>query len=263
MQACSLAHPLLQRLNFGAIFLTMQAQLFTRSHRFASFAPSFWFMFWLSAVGLAGSAQAQIVLTTSDTIRASGNPSQFEIVGYGGVVNQGPSSVSLRWLRVGSQLPSSWTHTICDLNSCYPPFVDSADFTLSPRDTSNLDGHFYPNGQAGAGYQRIRISTLPANAPLMVVTFVASTASSTTQTLISAPNQAAWKLVNRELLLATEGLEGKAMVRILDPSGREVYRKQITEPVERMSMDAWPVGVYMAVLGNGSSSETYRFVLNR
>ncbi len=241
----------------------MQSYLFARSPRIASYAPSLWFWFWLSAIGLGGSVKAQIVLTTADTIRASGNASQFEIVGYGGVVNQGASSVQLRWLRVGSQLPSAWTHTICDLNSCYPPFVDSAEFTLSPRDTSNLDGHFYLNGQAGAGYQRIRLSTLPANAPLMVVTFVASTASSTTQTLISAPNKSAWKLVGRELILATEGLEGMAMVRVLDQSGREVYRKQITEPVERLMMDQWPSGVYMAILGSGFGTEQYRFALNR
>ncbi len=241
----------------------MQSYLFSRSPRIASYAPSLWFWFWLSAIGLGGSVKAQIVLTTADTIRASGNASQFEIIGFGGVVNQGASSVQLRWLRVGSQLPSAWAHTICDINSCYPPFVDSADFTLSPRDTSNLDGHFYLNGQAGAGYQRIRLSTLPANAPLMVVTFIASTASSTTQTLISAPNQAAWKLVGRELLLATEGLEGKAMVRVVDQSGREVYRKQVTEPVERLLMDQWPSGVYMAILGSGFGTEQYRFVLNR
>ena len=241
----------------------MQSYLFSRGHRIASYAPSFWFWFWLSAMSLGGSVKAQIVLTTADTIRASGNASQFEIVGYGGVVNQGASSVQLRWLRVGSQLPSTWTHTICDLNSCYPPFVDSADFTLTPRDTSNLDGHFYLNGQAGAGYQRIRLSTLPANAPLMVVTFIASTASSTTQTLISAPNKAAWKLVGRELLLATEGLEAKAMVRVVDQSGREVDRKLISEPIERFFMDQWPSGVYMAILGSGSGTEQYRFVLNR
>jgi len=241
----------------------MQSYLFARSPRIASYAPSLWFWFWLSAIGLGGSVKAQIVLTTADTIRASGNASQFEIVGYGGVVNQGASSVQLRWLRVGSQLPSAWTHTICDLNSCYPPSVDSAEFTLSPRDTSNLDGHFYLNGQAGAGYQRIRLSTLPANAPLMVVTFVASTASSTTQTLISAPNKSAWKLVGRELILATEGLEGMAMVRVVDQGGREVYRKQITEPVERLLMDQWPSGVYMAILGSGSGTEQYRFALNR
>ena len=241
----------------------MQSYLFARSPRIASYAPSLWFWFWLSAIGLGGSVKAQIVLTTADTIRASGNASQFEIVGYGGVVNQGASSVQLRWLRVGSQLPSAWTHTICDLNSCYPPFVDSAEFTLSPRDTSNLDGHFYLNGQAGAGYQRIRLSTLPANAPLMVVTFVASTASSTTQTLISAPNKSAWKLVGRELILATEGLEGMAMVRVVDQGGREVYRKQITEPVERLMMDQWPSGVYMAILGSGFGTEQYRFALNR
>ena len=241
----------------------MQSYLFSRGHRIASYAPSFWFWFWLSAMSLGGSVKAQIVLTTADTIRASGNASQFEIVGYGGVVNQGASSVQLRWLRVGSQLPSAWTHTICDLNSCYPPFVDSADFTLSPRDTSNLDGHFYLNGQPGAGYQRIRLSTLPSNAPLMVVTYVASTASSTTQTLISAPNKAAWKLVGRELILATEGLEGMAMVRVVDQSGREVDRKLISEPIERFFMDQWPSGVYMAILGSGSGTEQYRFVLNR
>jgi len=241
----------------------MQSYLFSRGHRIASYAPSFWFWFWLSAMSLGGSVKAQIVLTTADTIRASGNASQFEIVGYSGVVNQGASSVQLRWLRVGSQLPSTWTHTICDLNSCYPPFVDSADFTLSPRDTSNLDGHFYLNGQPGAGYQRIRLSTLPSNAPLMVVTYVASTASSTTQTLISAPNKAAWKQVGRELILATEGLEGMAMVRVVDQSGREVDRKLISEPIERFFMDQWPSGVYMAILGSGSGTEQYRFVLNR
>ena len=241
----------------------MQSYLFAHGLRIASYAPSFWFWFWLSAIGLGSSVKAQIVLTTADTIRASGNASQFEIVGYGGVVNQGASSVQLRWLRVGSQIPSAWTHTICDLNSCYPPFVDSADFTLSPRDTSNLDGHFYLNGQPGAGYQRIRLSTLPSNAPLMVVTYVASTASSTTQTLISAPNKAAWKLVGRELILATEGLEGMAIVRVVDQSGREVVRKLISEPIEHFFMDQWPGGVYMAILGSGSGTEQYRFVLNR
>jgi hypothetical protein len=126
-----------------------------------------------------------------------------------------------------------------------------------------LDGHFYLNGQPGAGYQRIRLSTLPSNAPLMVVTYVASTASSTTQTLISAPNKAAWKLVGRELILATEGLEGMAMVRVVDQSGREVDRKLISEPIERFFMDQWPSGVYMAILGSGSGTEQYRFVLNR
>ena len=69
--------------------------------------------------------------------------------------------------------------------------------------------------------------------------------------------------MGRELLLATEGLEGKAMVRVVDQSGREVYRKQVTEPVERLLMDQWPSGVYMAILGSGSGSEQYRFVLNR
>jgi hypothetical protein len=81
--------------------------------------------------------------------------------------------------------------------------------------------------------------------------------------LISAPNKAAWKLVGRELILATEGLEGMAMVRVLDQSGREVYRKQITEPVERLMMDQWPSGVYMAILGSGFGTEQYRFALNR
>jgi len=241
----------------------MQPNLPHRSYRGSSFGSSFWFLFLLLAAGLASSAKAQIALTTGDTIRASGNASQFEIVGYGGLVNQGSNSVQLRWLRVGSQLPSGWTHTICDLNSCYPPFVDSADFTLTARDTSNLDGHFYPNGQAGAGYQRIRISTLPANAPLMVVTFVASTASSTIQTLASAPNKAAWKLVGPELILATDGLEGKATMRIVDIGGREIHRIQISAPIERVAMDHWPNGVYQAVLGSGSGTEHYRFVLNR
>jgi len=65
----------------------MQSYLFSRGHRIASYAPSFWFWFWLSAMSLGGSVKAQIVLTTADTIRASGNASQFEIVGYGGVVS--------------------------------------------------------------------------------------------------------------------------------------------------------------------------------
>ena len=206
---------------------------------------------------------AQIVLTTPDTIAASGNASQFEIVGYGGVVNQGSSAVNLRWLRVGSQLPTGWSHTICDLNSCYPPFVDSADFTLNARDTSNLDGHFYPNGQAGAGYQRIRLSVLPANTPLMVVTFIASTATSTTQTLFSAPNQAAWKLAGKELILAIEEGLSQNMLRIMDQSGKVCYQTPITDSVKRISLDTWPSGVYTAVLERAMGSEHYRFVLSR
>lgn len=207
--------------------------------------------------------QAQIVLTTGDTVRASGNASQFEIVGYSGLVNQGSASVNLRWRRVSSQLPTGWSQTICDLNSCYPPFVDSADFSLPARDTSNLDGHFYLNGQSGAGYQRIRLSTLPANTPLMVVTFIASTASSATQTLFSAPNQAAWKLMGNELILATDDGLTQNFLRILDQTGKICYQNSVANPVERIAMDAWPNGIYIAVLDRANGSEHFRFVLTR
>lgn len=206
------------------------------------------------------SAYGQLTLITSDTMRISGSATQFELVGYGLIANTGATPLNIRWKRVGVQLPSTWTCTVCDLNNCFPPFVDSADFVLPARDTANLDGHFYPNNQAGSGYQRISLRNLANPTATQFITYIGSTLGSGQFQLTHTEHEIAWRQLGQQLWISVpDHLVGNT-VQIVDVSGKVMLSSVVTEPVQAYDLQALPAGVYLAQLPNGPKrTGVYRF----
>jgi len=209
---------------------------------------------------ISPSAFGQLTVLTSDTIQISGSATQFELVGYGRITNTGTAPLNVRWKRVNSQLPSSWTCTICDLNFCFPPSVDSADFILPAQDTAKMDGHFYPNNQSGSGYQRISLRNLANPSVIHFITYIGSTMGSGQFMLTHTGNDVDWKQIGGRLWISIpDDMVGNTL-QILDISGKIVLSQMVAEPVHVTELQGLPAGVYIANLANrGHSSVVHRF----
>ena len=208
------------------------------------------------------SAFGQMTLITSDTMRINGSATQFELVGYGLIANPGATPLNIRWKRVSVQLPTTWTCTVCDLNNCFPPFVDSADFVLPARDTANLDGHFYPNNQAGSGYQRISLRDLANPTTTQHITYIGSTLGSGQFQLTQTDHEIAWRQFGQQLWISVpDHLVGNS-VQIVDLSGKVIQTFVVTDSVQAFELKALPSGFYLAHLTNGPKrTGVYRFYL--
>lgn len=83
----------------------------------------------------------------------NGNESQ-DVVIKGELTNETNEALNLTWFREVVHIYSpneneKWQSAVCDLNQCYFPHVSTADFTIDPNGTSNLDAHVYPRGISG------------------------------------------------------------------------------------------------------------------
>lgn len=203
---------------------------------------------------------AQLLLTGPDTLRASGAVSQFEIVGYGGITNRGSAPVTVRWKRIGSQLPSNWTSAVCDFNGCYLPTTDSAELVLPANDTSNLDVHFYINNQNGLGYQTIRL-TLLGNGQTLTVTYIASTLGSSVRALHHDRPQADFQAMGSQLWVGLPEGNFKGRIVLLDAGGRTIRTVSVEDAVVRMNLGDLSPGVYQAYWLDGTEAQPYRFFL--
>ncbi|HPD64579.1 MAG TPA: T9SS type A sorting domain-containing protein [Bacteroidia bacterium] len=85
-----------------------------------------------------------------DSMTVTGYPSDFEIITHNKVYNTSGYSQTYRWVVVSSNIPSSWTFAICDVNNCYAN-TDSQEFTLAAGDSGLFQVHFYPGGNTGTG----------------------------------------------------------------------------------------------------------------
>ncbi len=77
-----------------------------------------------------------------------------EIVDTGYVNNLTGSSFEIKLKRTAVNLPSGWETAICDINTCYPPNIDSAIASYPPG-MSEVTFHFYPYGIIGQGTMTI------------------------------------------------------------------------------------------------------------
>lgn len=205
-------------------------------------------------------ALSQLSVLGSDTLRVSGSASQFEIVGYGHIANTGNVPLNVRWKRVSSQLPSSWTCTICDLNFCFPSTVDSADFVLPARDTANLDGHFYLNNQPGSGYQRISLRNLANPSLTQFITYIGSTLGSGQIVLTHQGAEVDWRLIGSQLWMSIpEEMLGNTL-QIMDVRGKILSSNIVNDIAQPIDLHSLPSGVYIARLNMiGMGAVVYRF----
>ncbi|MBM3918264.1 MAG: T9SS type A sorting domain-containing protein [Sphingomonadales bacterium] len=120
---------------------------------------------------------AQLSLNTADTLYAWGPVSTTEIVAYSGVRNNSVNPGNFRWVRTANAQVTGWLASICDLNTCYLPNTDSADFTLNGRAISNIDCHLYPNQALGSGTVVVRIFEVSNRTNAVTVVYRFSTHS--------------------------------------------------------------------------------------
>jgi hypothetical protein len=77
-----------------------------------------------------------------------------DVVIKGELTNETDEALNLTWFREVVYIYSEnenmeWLSAVCDINQCYFPHVSTADFTIDPNGTSNLDAHVYPKGFQG------------------------------------------------------------------------------------------------------------------
>lgn len=66
--------------------------------------------------------------------------------------------LDVRWIRTAEHLSNPWTSQVCDINTCYPATIDSADFTLAAADTGIIDVYF--NNQQTGGYGCVTVKLI-------------------------------------------------------------------------------------------------------
>ncbi len=95
-----------------------------------------------------------------------------EPIAHAVVINKSDQALGIRWVFELQSAPQAWEYRICDKNQCYSTGVLSnvnldtgapnKPVDLAPGDSSLLDLHILPRGQAGEGVFHIYLATMDA-----------------------------------------------------------------------------------------------------
>lgn len=208
----------------------------------------------------AGLVQAQVVLQGNDTVYTNGPATEFEIVAYANIINNGENPVNLRWVKINNNIASGWTSTICDVNACYPSTTDSADFTLAARATGNVDGHFYPNNIVGSGTLRVRVYEVGNPSNQLFITFIGSTnAASVAQ--LSKPQVKLYPVPAQDQLTIETQLDmGNGKAEIYNAIGKKVGEYNLSGSKNRISVGHLPKGQYLVRVDTGKGIVTKQII---
>jgi len=189
---------------------------------------------------------AQLSLNTADTLYAWGSVSTTEIVAYSGVRNNSDNPGNFRWVRTSNVQVSGWQTSICDINTCYLPNTDSADFSLNGRSNSNIDCHLYPNQVQGSGTVVVRVFEVSNRANAVTVVYRFSTHAAglkdAHQIHFSAfPNPTRdWVTVDIDLPINTA-----VQAIITDFQGRNLRELTLSPGRNQLNLMYLPVGCYI------------------
>lgn len=96
----------------------------------------------------------------------------IEIIDTGRVtVSGGP--IQLRLIRTSTSVPTGWETAMCDISSCYPPFVDSA-MANYPNGVNEVTMHFYHHHINGQGTMTVRCERVSNPSQFVTVIFKAT-----------------------------------------------------------------------------------------
>ena len=208
----------------------------------------------------AGWAQAQVVLQGNDTVFTNGPATEFEIVAYANVINNGENPVNLRWVKLNNNIATGWSSTICDVNACYPSTTDSADFTLAARATGNVDGHFYPNNVVGNGTLRVRVYEVGNPTNQLFITFIGSTNAASVASL-TKPQVKLYPVPAQDYLTIETQLEwGNGKAEIYNAIGKKVAEYSLTNSKSRISVGHLPKGQYLVRVDTGKGIITKQII---
>jgi len=210
---------------------------------------------------LSVSVRAQLSLNTADTLYAWGPVSAAEIVAYSGVRNNSDNPGNFRWVRTSNAQVTGWQTSICDLNTCYLPTTDSADFNLIGRGNSNIDCHLYPNQTLGTGTVVVRIFEITNRANAVTVVYRFSTHAAglnepNAVRLTAFPNPTPdWVAVE---------VDPRAVrsfpARICDSRGSVVQRTELHPGRNPIDLGMLPSGVYLLSSEDHSIRTSLRLV---
>lgn len=68
-----------------------------------------------------------------------------------GVINNTGTERTIVWERLENNMPCDWQNSVCDINLCYAPNIDTNSFVLADGDTMYLSINFYPQFQEAEG----------------------------------------------------------------------------------------------------------------
>ena len=115
------------------------------------------------------SAQSPLLLSHSDTICITGNPTTSKLEAKTFIVNKSNKPLNIQWFLTNMAQPSGWETSVCDENRCYPPSIltnvieggnPNTPVVLMPGDSSNVLMDTYPNSAKGIGFTQICFRTV-------------------------------------------------------------------------------------------------------
>lgn len=102
------------------------------------------------------SAMAQLEVNPTP-VEVTGSASQFEMVGYSFVINNGPDTTFCTWYRNVVAMTDGWESAVCDKNICHSWPVSFASFWLAPGEQGTLDVHAYPLNNVGSAIIEVSV----------------------------------------------------------------------------------------------------------
>jgi len=217
-------------------------------------------LFSLPLIFLAFAANCQIVLQGNDTVFTNGPATEFEIVAYANVVNNSGAAVSLRWIKLQTNMPNGWSSTVCDVNACYPDNTDSADFVLAARATGNIDGHFYPNGVVGNGVLRVRVFEVSNPSNQAIITFIGSTNAASVGNL-SKPSLKLYPVPATDFIhVELSILDEEGQIEIFNMIGKKMAVYPLCGNKSKIPIAFLPKGQYIMRIESSKGLVTKSFV---
>ena len=217
----------------------------------------------LLSVVCATSAFAQLSLNTADTLYAWGAVSTTEIVAYSGVRNNSDNPGNFRWVRTANTQVVGWQTSICDINTCYLPNTDSADFTLNGRSNSNIDCHLYPNQVQGNGTVVVTVFEVSNRANAVTVVYRFSTHAAGLSYLgqmnLNAFPNPTQDWVNLDIDLPMSQL---VSANLHDLSGKSVRQFNLTSGRNLLDLSTLPLGCYLLTVTDQRHTACLRIMRN-
>lgn len=213
------------------------------------------------AVTFSSNAQALTVSPINPSDSSADNTVELKVVST--VTNNTDSTMTLRWVRLNNNLPMSWESAVCDINTCWAPWIDSKTFTLGSQQSSDFSITFYPNSVDGTAIIDLQLYSVydSANVNLtntytVMIDAALSTYSVWNDDIKVFPNPAT------EYIQLTDNGTATNMV-IYNIVGRQVKTYKLQNTGTRYNVKNLPSGMYIVRLTDKNNRVVNTFRVNK
>ena len=148
---------------------------------------------------------------------------QYEYVSHGWIVNTSDAELELSWVKEAQSKPESASAAICDNVVCWAPSKNESDIVIAKGDSSNLDLHYRPNGNAGNAVYKVTIAEKANPDNKSEMTFTINDATTNT---VGFPNTEEVRIYPNPATdyFAVDGISDLREVVVINLVGQEVKR---------------------------------------